>query len=383
MKSTEKWLRTYFICVLVLAGAIMASVAYIDPFMHYHKPLIDKFYYTLNNERSQNDGITKHFDYDALITGSSMTENFKTSEMDKVFGVDSIKVPYSGGSYKELNDNLIIALKTHPDLKIIVRCLDMDRFFNDKNAMRTDLGKYPEYLYNSNPLDDVNYLFNRDVIYSRIWNMLYKWRKENKTGITSFDEYQNWMENYKFGKNAFFNKPIAEPKESVQLTDEEIETIRGNIQANVTELADQYPETEFYYFFPPYSAVWWGYKYQSGNLEKEITAEKYIIEQILPHKNIHLFSWNDRFDITTDLNNYKDVSHYGEWINSWMLIQMKEGKGQISPENYTDYLDRESDFYKKFNYNSMLDQEDYESDYYAAGLLNEKSNPPAMLGRME
>ena len=73
MENMKKWLVTYFLSVLLIAGMVMAVVAYVDPFMHYHKPLTDVFYYNLNNERSQNDGITKHFDYDALITGSSMT----------------------------------------------------------------------------------------------------------------------------------------------------------------------------------------------------------------------------------------------------------------------------------------------------------------------
>lgn len=61
-----------------------------------------------------------------------MTENFKTSEMNEIFGVNSIKVPYSGATYKELNDNLIIALENNPNLKTIVRCLDYVRIFDSK-----------------------------------------------------------------------------------------------------------------------------------------------------------------------------------------------------------------------------------------------------------
>lgn len=370
MKNTKKWLMTYFLCVILIAGMVIAAVVYVDPFMHYHKPLKDVFYYNLNNERSQNDGITKHFDYDALITGSSMTENFKTTELDEIFGVRSIKVPYSGGSYKELNDNLVIAMRTHPGLKVIVRCLDMDRFFDTKDTMRTDLGKYPEYLYNANPFDDANYLFNRDVLYTRVWNMIRN--REKDPGITSFDDYSNWMLSCKFGRKGVFSSPINEPIEKMTLTENEKSTIQENIQINVISLADQYPETEFYYFFPPYSAVWWGNKYQVGLVEKWVAAEKYIIEQILPHENIHLFSWNDLFDITTDLNNYKDISHYGEWVNSWMLVQMKQEKGHLTLENYKVYLEQEQNFYETYDYNSMFAQEDYECDYYAAGLLNQE-----------
>lgn len=81
--------------VLSALGIIGAWVYHIDPFFHYHKPYTNGYYYTLNNQRSQNNGICKHFDYNALITGTSMTENFMTSEMDAIFGTNSVKVPFS------------------------------------------------------------------------------------------------------------------------------------------------------------------------------------------------------------------------------------------------------------------------------------------------
>ena len=93
MKS-KSWLAGWFILVTVILGMVGTWVYKIDPFFHFHKPYTDVYYYNLNNQRSQNDGICKHFDYDALITGTSLTENFKTSEFDKIFGVNSVKVPY-------------------------------------------------------------------------------------------------------------------------------------------------------------------------------------------------------------------------------------------------------------------------------------------------
>ena len=102
MKSSKKWMISFiciFLTILIVVGAFMVVV---DPYFHYHKP-IEGLQYSLQNERYQNNGIVKHFEYDAIITGSSMTECFKTSKMDEIFGVKSIKVPYSGGSYKEQN----------------------------------------------------------------------------------------------------------------------------------------------------------------------------------------------------------------------------------------------------------------------------------------
>lgn len=81
-----------------------------------------------------------------------MTENFKTSEFDKIFGVKSVKLPYAGGSYKEINDHIAIALKNNDQLKTIIRCLDMNYFYENSSAMHDDLSKYPSYLYDDNPI---------------------------------------------------------------------------------------------------------------------------------------------------------------------------------------------------------------------------------------
>ena len=70
--------------MLALLVAQAAVICVVDPYFHYHKPL-KGLYYTLDNERSQNDGIIRHFNYDAMIIGTSMAENFKTSEMDELW----------------------------------------------------------------------------------------------------------------------------------------------------------------------------------------------------------------------------------------------------------------------------------------------------------
>lgn len=380
MMKAKRWLAGWFLLVLAALGLIGYEVYKVDPYFHYHKPDTTQYYYSLSNQRSQNDGISKHFDYDALITGTSMTENFKTSEFDKLFGVHSIKVPYSGGSYKEMNDNLKIALRYNPNLKTIVRCLDMGMFFDSADRMRTDLGKYPTYLYDENPFNDVQYLFNKDIIFGWTYAMMKQNDASDFTpGITSFDDYSNWNGWFTFGKNTVVPDGMAYtlPAEEKHLTEEEKQTITQNITQNVTSLADQYPDVDFYYFFSPYSIAWWNGIANGGELNHQLEAEEFIIELILEHPNIHLFSFNNRTDITTDLNNYKDAPHYGQWINSLMLKWMHDGKYQLTKENYQDYLRTEREYYSNLTENdirNLNEQPDYENDFYADALLNEELN---------
>lgn len=374
--KNNRWLLTFALVTVTVIFLVSLITAYVDPYMHFHKPLTDQFYYSLNNQRSQNDGIVKQFDYDTLITGTSMVENFRTSEADKIFECHSIKVPYFGGSFKETNDILKIALHENQNIKYVIRGLDQSKFIDDKERMRYELGKYPTYLYDKNPFNDVEYLLNRDVLYTRVMSMIKNAMLGEPAGITSFDSYSNWMSAHTFGKETvlktvFSNEDdrFKDGEQTEKLTDAERKTIHGNVKQNITHLADEYPDTTFYYFLTPYSAAYWGQLKQSGTLIKQIEVEKYALSLIVQHENIHIFGWN-RFDLLDDLNNYKDPTHYGDWINSWILSEMRRNSGRITQDNYQDYIKELQNHYMNFDFNTLFEQIDNEADYYNSGLLN-------------
>lgn len=378
MSKSKWWILGFVICVVILMGGVAYCTIKVDPYFHYHKPHTDWYFYTIDNQRSQNDGISRHFEYEAIITGTSMTENFKVTDAKKIFGCEFIKVPYSGGTYYEINNNVKVAIAHQPKLKMVIRGLDISHLIEDKCATREDLGKYPYYLYDDNPFNDVKYLFNRNIVFSRVTSML-KERNETgfKPGITSFDDYSNWMKWYSFGKNAVCTQDCSQMAAAEQepLTDSEIRMVQDNVHQNVISVADDHPDIVFYYFFPPYSGVWWQQKYNDGQLNKHIQAERIAVEEILKTPNIKLFSFNNMDDIVNDLNNYKDSMHYGEWINSLMLRYMKDEVGLLTTSNYEDYLDFEKEKWSLRDYlKEYEDQTDYECDYYAAALLNKKIN---------
>ena len=81
--------------------------------------------------------------------------------------------------------------------------------------------------------------------------------------------------------------------------------------------------------------------------------------------NIHLFSFNCRTDIVTDLNNYLESLHYGPWVSSLILRWMADGQYELTKENLHDYMQRELEFYLDFDYASLNAQEDYADDTIA------------------
>ena len=354
MRSSSKWILSFvgfFVFILAAVGVFMVAI---DPYFHYHAPL-EGIGYTLDNERYQNNGIVKHFEYDAVITGSSMTECFRPSELDTLFGVNAIKVPYSGGSYREVNETLQVATEYNSDIKMVVRCLDAMRFFDDKDYL--DYSDYPTYLYDDKWLNDVNYLFNKEILLVAVQNVL-GFNSSGKIEL-SFDDYVNWNNHYSYGFDAVmanYNRDSMIPaEEMVAITEEDYAILEANIEQNVLELAKAHPEIEFYIYVSPYSIYCMDYWYRLGTIEKQLLAEKRVIELLLTCENINVFSFNTQYDVICDANNYRDVAHHTADINSQILLWVKDGVGRLTKENYEAYCQEEWDFFMNYDYEALYE----------------------------
>lgn len=341
----KQWCSYFFVLFLAMMVGDGSLNAIIDPYFHYHKPLAG-LAYKIYNERYQNDGIVKHFDYDAIITGTSMVENFKTSQMDVLFGTNAIKVPYAGAGYKEIRENLERAIKANHQLKMVVWGLDYYFFYGRFDWSQYD--SYPTYLYDEDLLNDVNYIFNIDVLGRTCRDVIVHTLRGQNT--TTFDEYNNWNGLFTFGKDTVLKKTKRpskqENKEYAKLNPE-------NIEKNVLELVRNNPDIEFYLFWTPYSIVMFDAWNQVGSLQNILRWEKEALELMLPYKNVHFFSFFDEYDIITNLDNYKDIEHYHERINAYMLECMATGKHRLILDNYAEYCQREWDFYTTYDYDAI------------------------------
>ena len=272
--KNTKWVVAFLISFVLILAILGGFNAVIDPYFHYHAPQ-DFVKYELKEERYVNNGIVKHFEYDAIITGSSMTQCFRPSELNKLFGVNAVKVPFSGGSYKEVNDNLEVAFAYNPDIKMVVRCLDVNALFSDKDLMNYD--NCPTYLYDDSVLNDAGYLFNKDILLKSVQN-LHGYIAEGNTYL-SMDDYSNWHNYYEYGKAAVditYNRNAVEiAAEQRGITEEEYVAMEETIEQNITSLIAANPDTEFYIYFSPYSIYYMDFWHRTGDLERYLLAEKF------------------------------------------------------------------------------------------------------------
>lgn len=347
--------KSFFIRTIVSVLAVLLifclMTVIVDPFFHYHAPL-DKLEYPIKDQRHQNDGVLRNFDYDSIIIGTSMTENFYATQWDELFDAKTVKTSLSGSYLKESADRLKRAFDSKNEIKYVVRSLDFYSLIAYKDTVSEY--DYPTYLYDDNIFNDVKYLLNKSVFFNETLKVLSYTSQGNKT--MSFDEAYNWANNYSYGKQFVLERYTRAEKSDVVNTslEDKKQIIKENIEQNIISLACEHPETEFYLFYPPYSIVVWDSWNQHGNLEMNIEIMRYVSQLLMGYDNIHLFSFNDDFDMICDLDNYKDLEHYGDWINKDIVKNMKTGKGLIKEENLDTHFDSLKNFYSKYDYESIF-----------------------------
>lgn len=348
-QEAKKWFQKCIILLVSFLVLIVLVMVVVDPYFHYHGPL-KGMSYRLYEERYINDGITRHFDYDAVITGTSMSQNFKTSEMDALFGTNSIKVPFSGAGYQEISQNLERALKRNENIKMVLWTVDYNGFLREYDWAKYD--EYPTYLYDENPWNDAAYLLNKSILYHGVLPNI----KKTLTGEspTSMDEYSSWAHETGLEHiGLIYTRGSMEKAENTEFGEEEYEMVKTTIQTNFINLIEQYPEVEFYLFYTPYSICYWDTLSLKGTAMQQIQAEQAATELFLQCPNVKLFNFFDQYDVVCELNYYNDEGHYSAEVNSKILMWIAEGTGQITVDNYKEKLEDEKDFYLNYDYEAI------------------------------
>lgn len=349
---TCKKMGISMLCITLSVLLLLAMPTIVlDPLFHYHAPATFQNY-SLYNQRYQNDGIGRNFDYDAIITGTSMTENFLVSECNELFDVNAVKCCFSGASYKEINDFLTLAIQRQPKTKLVIRSLDTSKLLDDKDAMAYD--DYPTYLYDESLFNDLNYLLNKDILLEHTFHAAVHTLRKRPS--TTFDEYSFWGDSYSYGKDVVMSSYDRPDKcENIPFSEQDAQTVRDTIYQNYITLAQNNPDVEFYVFMPPYSVVFWDSWNQTGDLQRNLEAQELAVQLLLEQENVHLFSFLDRYDLVSDLNRYKDVIHYDAQVNSEILQDMVAGRNQITTENVTAYLYSVYAYYTTYPYNNLFE----------------------------
>lgn len=336
----RKLLKNLILISALLFVLCCFAVYIIDPFFHYHKP-IKGLKAVLNEKEYQCIGTIRNFDYDSLIVGSSVCENYNNGWVNEKFDVNAIKAIRSYGATADLCFFVNEAYKNH-ELKKVFYNIDPGSLAGMPEITFESTG-CPMYLYDNNVFNDIEYLLNKDVLFSRIPYMI------SKSFMGDYDEGDsyNWGQWKEFNSDMVLGLYIR--KHSISEMKAE-DAYKEECQANITLLTDivkTHPETEFYFFIPPYSFVWWDNIYRYGDTDAYIYNMKMCAQELLKYENVKFYYFLDDEDIVTNLENYMDVLHFSPDINYEIVQRLYDTNDAIESFEVDEVFDNSKEFAKR------------------------------------
>ena len=330
--TNKRWIICFLVLSLVtLAG--FAGIMYVtDPLLRYGEEN-GLFTYYEYAEMYSNPGIARNYEYDTVLVGTSMIQNTDVARCNELFGCDMVRLSYSGGTCYNMKTILDVCFQSDNTIKTVYWELDEFQLFSAYDTPRYPL---PDYLYREDHWQDVSYLLNLDIFYHyTLNNVLGTLRGEQQLMAREGETFTG-----DFSRAGVLRSYSRPQKNSTNLpVDHYLERAELNLKFNLIPLIEENPETEFVFFMVPFSILYWDNEIQRGTFDATMHSIEYVIEQLLQYDNVRIHFFHDAWDIATNLDHYKDYSHYGSWINDMLMEALAAGKCRMTLENYSIILD--------------------------------------------
>ncbi len=345
--SIKKWCIS-FVCIILSAAVLLAGATFLlDPLVRYRSEDDGLLTYYKRSEMYTNPGVARNYKYDSVIIGTSMMHLASVQEFNDIDGGDAVKLTYSGGTAYNMKQALDICFKSDNEIKNIYWALDDFQLISDSSTTRHPL---PEYLYEEGYAGDLEYLLNGDIFFRYTAPCLINTLLGKKKTVLSLaaDGYKPELYNGKIVADEF----VLETQKS-DSTDF-LSNAEKNLEQNIIPFIESNPDTEFTFMFVPYSMLYWYREIAIGSYEECVKAVELAIQTLIEYDNVSVYYFRNDTDITTNLDNYKDHSHYSSKINSYMCKAIANGENKLTKDNYRQELDEFKKFTAEYDYEALL-----------------------------
>ncbi|WP_321470551.1 hypothetical protein [Halarcobacter sp.] len=353
----KKYKFWVFLFVSIFFGGLGILVLFnyiVDPFQQYRKA---SFYSFMSDKpRYLNAGLAKNYDYDSVLIGSSMVENFYAKDIEKYLGFKKvIKLATRGGTIYEEMKTLETAINNQ-DVKNILFGFDLYAFSLIAQPVELN-SKFPEYLYDDDIFNDIIYLLNFSVLKNSFesllkpynkdkidesLNSLYSWQNEYRSNFT-LSNYKQQFQSLYFMRNNSLNSQLFE-----------FNSLKEKFDNVFLPVIEKNKDKNFYIFYPPYSIGQYKIMELSNYFDNYLKFKKYVFNKLKKYENIKIYDFQLAKDVTHDLKNYKDTTHYSEDVSLWILKQISQNNYLINSDNIDIYIKKLDQQTKKYNINKLL-----------------------------
>ena len=334
--SSEKWLLRLLICVVCILCILAGTVYIMDPYLHYR--ITDDSYYL--HYRFVVPGIIRNDDYDTVIIGSSMTQNFQMDDFRQKLDADPIKVTLSGMTLPDMKTLTSYVCQTGKTENFYI-CMDYSTFANDVGPEESIL---PPYLVDDSVWNDYRYWFGYETWMRFIpVDLAFTGLKAAGFDISRYedririDRLEEWGHNFTFSEEMALREYDPDSPDWYQDTSTLEERLQHNFLSYVALL--DLSQGDYTFFFPPYSCCLWHGTENYDYMDEYMRFKAYVVNYFADYDNVRVFDFQCA-PFTTDMNNYKDVTHYSPEINAWMVDCFVSGDYLVTSDTIGQSIDQ-------------------------------------------
>lgn len=330
------FIKGIFVLVLALLPGVIAMLKY-DPYMFLGLQPEPHIY--IPNERFQIPGLARNEEYDTVILGTSMIENFSERYASDKLKSNVIRLPINASYITEQRMVLDIAMN-HKDVKTVLWAIDyrtVDIKYGDIYSKNNVV--FPKYMYDEKLINDWRYIVDHNNFF---WAL--KQFQMRKTGVNPFDymvtdrEVLNTWNWKTFSRQLIIQdyKDLYEGKKSIydKINNLPAEEAKKTIDEELIKSIEKYPDTKFVLFFAPKSILWFKLLDQQGILEKKLDVLTYVVDKASSLPNCEVYNFQNVFEITENLDLYLDITHYNNKANNYMIDSFAEGRHKTDPQSF-------------------------------------------------
>lgn len=329
----RKFIKRFALAAALLLFLCVSLIVAFDPFYHYHGPL-PGLKAVVTKSEYQCIGTIRNFEYDSVLCGSSTAENYNNHWFDEAFGAKTVKAIKSSGTTADLKYYLDEAFATH-DVKNVFYSLDLFALDGDPEVNFVN-DSMPLYLFDHNLLNDVKYVLNKDVLFEDIPYLL----AMNAAGGYDEGTSYNWWQYKTFSEEETLSHYERSEVQQPDLQKEEYEPrVNGNVGL-IVSMVEAHPETQFTFFLPPYSLLWWDSVSRSGQMQEYLYARAQVMDELTGYENVKIFDFQSEEEIVLNLNHYMDPIHFSADVNHFMVEESAKENSEyrVTEENKEEKL---------------------------------------------
>ena len=328
------WLLGLSALLLGLAGAFNWIV---DPFYFYHRPWFEIGF--SKNQRLQNPGIARQFDYDAVLLGTSRTETFQTSALQRVLDLNIINLSVSASLVTEQALLLDVVLQNQAIRRVVWEInypsFSLGDRLYDKHSDRIlslGLGTFPDYLYQVGPETPFRYLLSLDILFESL-RAIRGQRPDN------YDALHYWVDRFEYSearvraawdhrgnywtdvRRTYLARHAPTPRE-----------VQDVFVKRVARVIRQNPNVQFDLLLLPATVLEYGmdFRIRRGRFESRLSLNEAVARVRAQLPNVRVFNFQVDKQLTHDFSRWKDLEHFDATTNEFIMRAIAQSDYQVT-----------------------------------------------------